>query len=420
MNTLKVTSEIGPLKTVMIHNPGKEIDTMVPDQMQELLFDDILFGKEAREEHQLFRDILSLRAKVVDVQDLLIEAISSEAIKEQAFQNLTHLIALSSECQEVLKSYAPKEFAMAMIEGIRNEAKKREKDGLFLLDPIPNLLFMRDPGFIFQDQLFISSMFAKARVREPFILKCIFSYHPQWKTDRQHFLDSHSQQSSPYFKRNRPTIEGGDVLILSKDLVCCGASQRTNRLGVESLVDALREGTECKTLLICEIMPNRAYMHLDTIFTQINHDEFLVYPRLIGKEASQQVQVYRVDLMKKGISYEKRGGLIEALESEGFRVVNIDCGGKDEISQQREQWTDASNAFAMAPGVIFTYAHNVKTAEELSRAGYEIVTPEDFRKRVGSWVVDGSKKIVFQIWGNELGRARGGPRCMSMPLEREW
>jgi arginine deiminase len=412
---LKVSSEIGSLKKVLVHNPGEEIDTMVPEQMQELLFDDILFGTKAREEHRIFREILGLKAKVYDIQDLLIEAISTETIKNEIFQNLQELMPLNEECKHLLEEFSPKSFALALVQGVRSLSGDRP--GSFLLNSVPNLLFMRDPLVVIQDQIILNSMFARARIREPFLLQCIFNYHPKFKTKDFHEINSELTITSPFFDESRPTIEGGDILVLSEEVIFCGASQRTNRLGIEYLADLLKEYSTCKTLMVCELpVQQRAFMHLDTIFTQINHHEFLAYPRMIGSHASQEIQVYSIDLGKKGISYKKRGSMVEALDSLGIEATIIPCGGNDEISQQREQWTDASNAFTLAPGVIITYACNVRTAEELSKAGYEIIPPEDYKR--SDLVLDGSQKIAFQINSMELGRARGGPRCMTMPLER--
>jgi arginine deiminase len=418
---LNVTSEIGRLKSVLVHLPGREIDLMVPPMMAQLLFDDILYGQVAREEHRRFQQLIRFVADdVLDLQDLLEEVLEDADVKDHIVRDLGKRNRLAKKLIGTLLETPPAALAEVLISGIARETVSGELPQ-FDLYPIPNLFFMRDPQVVIGDRVVLSSMATQARRRESLLSKYVFENHPHFKRDDVFWVDFMASEPERPMPRNMPTIEGGDVLVPRRDLILVGITERTNKAGVEALLTALRaEKAGVKTAIIVDIPRQRSFMHLDTIFTFINRHECLIYPPVILPSGSEAAKVTSVDLTKKrALNFHAEKSLLDALKKCDFDLQPIYCGGDSAIDQQREQWTDGANAFALAPGIILLYERNVRTAEALAKHGYHIVYEDDLllgRTELETWT---DKKYALQIAGNELSRARGGPRCMTMPLERE-
>ena len=418
---LNVTSEIGKLKSVLVHLPGREIDLMVPPMMAQLLFDDILYGQVAREEHRRFQQLIRFVADdVYDLQDLLEEVLDDEDAKKHIVRDLAKRNRLSRKVIASLLDEPAAALAEVLIAGIARERASGELPE-FDLFPIPNMFFMRDPQIVLGNRVVISSMATQARRRESLLSKYVFEFHPNFRRDDVFWVDLMETEAEQPMRRNIPTIEGGDVLFPRRDLIVVGVSERTNRAGVETLLDSLKAAKSgVENAIIVEIPRQRSFMHLDTIFTFISRNECLLYPPVLLPSGSQAAKVSTVDLTKKrSLSFTSQKSLLGALQKFGFDLAPIFCGGDQAVDQQREQWTDGANAFALAPGIILGYERNVRTAEALARHGYNIVYEDDLllgRTELETWT---NKKYALQIAGNELSRARGGPRCMTMPLERE-
>lgn len=418
---LNVTSEIGRLKSVLVHLPGREIDVMIPPMMAQLLFDDILYGQVAREEHRRFQQLIRFVADdVLDIQDLLEEIFDDDDLKTHVVRDLAKRNRLGRKLVAALLEKSAAELAEVLIAGIERQMESGELPE-FDLFPIPNLFFMRDPQIVLGDRVVVSSMATQARRRESLLSKYVFEFHPRFKREDPFWVDFMETERERPMTRNLPTLEGGDVLIPRRDLLLVGVTERTNKAGVETLLRSLRESNAgVKTVIIVEVPRQRSFMHLDTIFTFISRHECLIYPPVILPSGSQAAKVTMVDLTKKrALAYSEQKSLLGALKKKGFALEPIYCGGKNAVDQQREQWTDGANAFALAPGIILLYERNVRTAEALAQQGYHIVYEDDVllgRTELETWT---DKKYALQIAGNELSRARGGPRCMTMPLERE-
>jgi arginine deiminase len=417
---LNVTSEIGRLKSVLVHLPGREIDLMVPPMMAQLLFDDILYGQVAREEHRRFQQLIRFIADdVYDLQDLLEEVLEDGDVKERIVRDLGKRNRLGRKLVSTLLEEKPAALAEVLISGIARETQSGELPQ-FDLYPIPNLFFMRDPQIVIGDRVVIASMATQARRRESLLSKYVFENHPHFKRDDIFWVDFMANEPERPMTRKSPTIEGGDILVPRRDLLLIGVTERTSKAGVEALMRSLKEQKAgIKSVIIVDIPRQRSFMHLDTIFTFISRNECLIYPPVILPSGSQAATVTTVDLTKKIPTYSEQKSLLGALKKKGFDLEPIYCGGKSAVDQQREQWTDGANAFALAPGVILLYERNVRTAETLAKHGYHIVYEDDVllgRTELETWT---DKKYALQIAGNELSRARGGPRCMTMPLERE-
>jgi arginine deiminase len=418
---LNVTSEIGKLKSVLIHLPGREIDLMVPPMMNQLLFDDILYGQVAREEHRRFQQLIRYVAdEVLDLQDLLEEVLEDETARTRIVRDLATRNGFSRRLLAWLLDQPAGALAEVLIAGIARETKS---GGLpeFDLFPIPNLFFMRDPQIVLGDRVVISSMATQARRREALLSKYVFENHSRFRRENPFWVDFMETEPERPMARRTPTLEGGDVLVPRRDLLLVGVTERTNKAGVEALIRSLKAAKAgVNAVIIVDIPRQRSFMHLDTIFTFINRNECLIYPPVILPKGGEAATVTTVDLTKKRTeSYTEQKSLLDALKKKGFDLKPIFCGGQNAVDQQREQWTDGANAFALAPGIILLYERNVKTADELARHGYEVLHEDDLllgRTELETWT---DKKYALQIAGNELSRARGGPRCMTMPLERE-
>ncbi|HSP17584.1 MAG TPA: arginine deiminase family protein [Thermoanaerobaculia bacterium] len=417
---LNVTSEIGRLKSVLVHLPGREIDLMVPPMMAQLLFDDILYGQVAREEHRRFQQLLRFVAEeIVDLQDLLEEVFEDEAIKAGIVRDLARRNRLGRKIVKRLLDLPPAELADVLISGIPSESEEGELPK-FDIFPVPNLFFMRDPQVVIGDRVVISGMATQARRRESLLSKYVFQYHARFRDRNVFWTDLMEGAPERPVRRKTPTLEGGDILVARRDVLLIGMTERTNRGGVEQVIESLRAaGSPIRTVIIVEMPKQRSFMHLDTVFTFTSRNECLIYPPVILPGGSQAAKVVRADLTKRRVEYKEQKSLLGTLKRLGFDLDPIYCGGKQAVDQQREQWTDGANAFTLAPGIILMYERNVKTAEELAAHGYHILYEDDLllgRVELETWT---DKKYALQITGHELSRARGGPRCMTMPLERE-
>ncbi|MEO8216084.1 MAG: arginine deiminase family protein [Acidobacteriota bacterium] len=419
---LNVTSEVGKLKSVLVHLPGREIDVMSPRMMEDLLFDDILYGQLAREEHRRFQQIMRYVVEdVYDIQDLLEEIFEEPEQKRLVVADFCKRSRLSPRLCEELADENAAHLAEIIIGGIvtPQSARSGELPG-FVLAPVPNLFFMRDPQTVIGDGVAICAMATAARQRESLLSHYVFKHHRDFRRKDVLWMDPWETPPPRVKGARKPTIEGGDVLVARRDLLVVGISARTNRAGIEYLADSLKaSGAGVKTIIMVEIPRLRSFMHLDTVFTIISENEALVYPPVVFRGGGEEAKVYQVDLTKRQTVYSSQKSLMQALKKKGMDLEPISCGGDQPINQQREQWTDGANAFVLAPGIILLYDRNTNTADELTAHGYEVVYEDDLllgRSELETWT---DKKYAIQIQGHELSRARGGPRCMTMPLERE-
>ena len=419
---VSVHSEVGRLRQLLMHQPGREVDAMVPSMMEELLFDDILYGDRAREEHLNFRRVVERAGvEVLEAQDLLGETFGLPEAREWILRAVLEDGPLSSHLG--LESMQGPELASLVLGGTRLEGglSAMEADDLFEIAPAPNWCFQRDPLIALGDGVLFSSMATEARWREAVLSSAIFRFHPRFRDTPVIHDPLVPRGGGPVLLGlHRPHYEGGDVLVMSEDVVAVGFSERTNQTGVRAMVRALhkREGGP-RWMVVVALPRRRAYMHLDTVFTPIDRDACLVHAPVILPGSSEEAHVYEFDLHAEDCSPAPRGDLLATLASHGIDLEPVRCGGRDLVDQQREQWTDGANAFALAPGVITLYDRNVRTIEELDRHGFEVRTADEVLESDAPLEIDQGGRLCVLLPSHELSRARGGPHCLTHPLVRD-
>jgi arginine deiminase len=419
---LQVHSEIGRLREVLVHEPGAEVDLMIPAMMEELLYDDILFGEAARDEHRLFCSILNrLGIKTRAMRQLLAEALLEPGAIEWLLSGL--LDDLPATVRRQLETAAAEDLAGQLIRGIRysSEVGSLKGDDLFELPPLPNFCFQRDPQFVCGDGILFCAMATATRWREALLSRAIFRFHPSLRSVPVLLDPLQPVGGRPLnMGMRRPSFEGGDIMVLSRDIVAIGYSTRSNRAGIQQVARALarREGGP-RWLIVVMLPHQRAFMHLDTVFTHIDREQCLGYPPVLLPNQPQSAGVFVYDLHAAELSPQAEEALLPALKRKGLDLELIACGGQDPIQQAREQWTDGANALALAPGVVVLYDRNVGTAEELGRRGYRVVDAVEIQGGDIDLELDRPRRTAILMPSNEISRARGGPHCLTHALVRD-
>ncbi len=410
MSGIHVTSEIGKLNKVCLHRPGDELLLLTPNTLEELLFDDIPFLEVAQAEHDEFADILRGEGtEVVYLEDLMAETLDANASLREQFLNqyIAEASIESPELEKVVYNYLNaisdnKEFVLKTMAGLTRKELGVEGDPLSLagrvgvydrsesalvVNPMPNLYFTRDPFATIGQGVSVNRMYAETRNRETLFGQYIFDHHPEYKGTAQ------------YFDRKAPShIEGGDILNINDHTLAIGISQRTLPGAIDIIAKNLFWNSDSKidTVLAINIPNNRSMMHLDTVFTQIDYDKFTVHPGIFCV-----LQVFELTKgAKEGeVKITELNDTLENILSEyvGTKVSLIPCAGGDIIASEREQWNDGSNTLTVAPGTIVVYSRNTVTNDLLDKEGLNL-------------------KVMSSA---ELSRGRGGPRCMSMPFDRD-
>ena len=395
-------SEIGKLNKVLLHRPGLELEALTPSTMERLLFDDIPFLKVAQQEHDRFAEVLRENGvEVVYYVQETAKALSTPKLQQSLIEDFLDLSLITSKgMRESLISYLmtfkPEEMVAKLIAGIKkNEVPSDEVHSLmdlihddypYISDPMPNLYFTRDPGACVGDGINIHHMHTQERRRESLLLRYMYKYNRDFATEENKQWYDLDQDFS---------IEGGDVLVLSKDMVAIGLSQRTTIAGIERFAKNLLSNSTFKKVLVFDIPKTRAFMHLDTVFTMVDYDKFTIHPEIEGPLGVYEITLGKGGELKFNAMKDELQNIL-ALELGIPAVELIRCGGGDLLAAQREQWNDGSNTLCIAPGTVVTYERNYVSNELLDKKGVK----------------------VLSIPSAELSRGRGGPRCMSCPVNR--
>lgn len=403
INPIQVGSEIGKLKKVILHRPGRELLNVTPDIMEELLFDEIPFLDAAQEEHDNFARILrETGTEVFYLEDLAAEAITSQEIKKELIDTYLDEAGISvlrerKLVEEIFYGLENKELILKMMEGTRKgELPKYDrktlneiimKDENFVIQPMPNLYFTRDPFSFIGNGVSLNHMWSNTRRRETLFGKVIFKYHPMFKD---------SGMKMWYDRNLLPSIEGGDICVLSDKVLAVGVSQRTRAAALELLAENLLKGNSgYETVLALTIPHSHAFMHLDTVFTMVDRDLFTLHP-----EIDETLKVYSLKLVDGEIVINEESSIIEDVLKKFLEIDEVNLireGSGTMMDAIREQWSDGYNTLAIAPREAIVYDRNTLTNEELDKYGVKL----------------------HVLKSGELSRGRGGPRCMSMPLYRD-
>jgi arginine deiminase len=398
-------SEVGTLRSVILHRPGPELKRLTPRNNDKLLFDGLPWVARAQEEHDAFADLLRLRGiEVMLLGDLLVEALESGAARMQGIaaavdaRRLGH--PLAQELSEYLRRLGPAPLARVLTAGMTFDefpssstvgappacgglslVRRMHHGGDFVIDPLPNLVFTRDSSVWIGPRIIITSLAMPARLRESSLTDLVYAHHPRFVGVRRAY-ESHTAP-----------VEGGDVLLLAPGVVAIGVGERTSPAGAEALARSLFDDDLAHTVLVVPIAQERAQMHLDTVCTMVDTDAVVMYPNVVDT-----LLAFTIQRTADGVRITDAAPFVQAaaaaMQIDKLRVI---ATGLDPVTAEREQWDDGNNTLALAPGVVVAYERNVETNGRLEDAGIE----------------------VLRIAASELGTGRGGPRCMSCPAARD-
>jgi arginine deiminase len=390
-----VDSEVGRLGTVMLHRPGPELARLTPRNNDSLLFDGIPWVGRAQEEHDAFAAALRERGvEVLYLGDLLAETLAVPAARDDLVAGVLAGPRLGDTLRASVAGYLadqdPRNLAETLMAGLAHEEMKPGPGGLvyrmmdrldFVIDPLPNLLFTRDSSVWVRDRVAVTSLAMPARRRETTLTHAIYRYHPRFAG------------TELLYEPALEHVEGGDVLLLAPGVLAVGVGERTTAAGAERLARRVLAAGLARTVLAVPIAQERATMHLDTVCTMVDVDAVVMYPNIAD---TLQALTITADAAGEVVVTGPRPFLAAAAEAMGIDHLRIIDTGLDPVTAEREQWDDGNNTLALAPRLCVAYERNVETNAQLERAGIEVIA----------------------ISGSELGSGRGGPRCMSCPIQR--
>ncbi len=401
---LNLNSEFGRLKAVITHRPGREIERLTPANTSELLFEDVPYLEGMQREHDEFTSLIrnAVGAEVYRLRDLLIEVLQKKELKQQLFSSLLKSIDSRSFTEDLLARYSTAECASMLIAGIKIKELKRKMKGEFIsqldheayvINPSPNFYFMRDPAAVVQDGVICSHMKFSGRQGESRLLQLIFENHPDFKSIYNPIYPAGTNDIET------PTIEGGDVIVLSAKALAIGCSERTDEKAIELVASQILKNSDVERVYQVELPSKRNFMHLDTVFTIIDENLIVTYPDAMS--SILQTCVYRKEnIDEKGNAILSKEcvneSIISVLKKEIPYLEVVETGDGNPDFSSREQWYDGANVFALSPRRVISYNRNKFTNRALREAGVD----------------------VLETSSSELSRGLGGPRCMTMPLWR--
>jgi arginine deiminase len=400
-NPRGVDSEVGRLRTVMLHRPGPELRRLTPRNNDKLLFDGIPWVGRAQEEHDAFAEALrSHGVEVLYLAELLTETLGTPEARRLTIDAVLAAPRLGgtlrAEVAAHLEGLHPDDLATVLIAGLAHE-ELHEGNGLvyrlmdrhdFIVDPLPNLLFTRDSSVWIKDHVAVTSLAMPARLRESSLTQAIYRFHPRFAGTQIAY--------GPELE----SLEGGDVLLLGPGVIAIGMGERTTPAGVERLARRALAADLAHTVLAVPIAQDRATMHLDTVCTMVDRDAVVMYPNVADELAAYTITANGGRLPDDVAALRVEGPepfLVAAAKAMGLDTLRVIDTGLDPITAEREQWDDGNNTLAVAPRLCVAYERNIETNARLEEAGVEVIA----------------------IAGSELGSGRGGPRCMSCPIHRE-
>jgi arginine deiminase len=389
-----VDSEVGRLRTVLLHRPGPELKRLTPRNNDKLLFDGIPWVGRAQEEHDAFAEALRRRdVEVLYLTDLLQEVLNVEAARTQCIAAVIRDPRLGDKLREQvgdhLEGLHPEDLTLVLTAGLAHEELRSGRGVVyrlmhphdFVVDPLPNLLFTRDSSTWVRDRVAVTSLAMPARMRETSLTNAIYSHHPRFVGTQL------------VYEPSMEPVEGGDVMLMSPGVVAIGTGERTTAAGVERMARNVFAHDLAHTVLAVPISQERATMHLDTVVTMVDIDAVVMYPNLADKLQALTLTTDGADI-RIG---EFQAFLLAAAKAMAIDTLRVIDTGLDPVTAEREQWDDGNNTLALAPRLAVAYERNVQTNAQLEEAGIEVI----------------------RIPGSELDSGRGGPRCMSCPIARD-